>query len=88
MNKWEIVEWVHRIFCFTIFQSLINIVGFGGLYYSIQVLETSNNLSFAVRVGIVQCSLAIAYLQITNFFYWLFEINLFDLKKLWGVEVK
>jgi len=86
MNKLKIKkvgEWIHRVVGFTIFESLIAVVGFVGIYISMQVLGETNNLSFVTSMGLLQTALAIAYLQVANIFYWIMDINLFDLKKLW-----
>ena len=83
MNKKKIGEWIHRILGFTIFESFIAVIGFVGLYISMQVLSETNNLNFGTNMGLLQTALAIAYLQVANIFYWIMDINLFDFKKLW-----
>ena len=86
MNKLKIKkvgEWIHRIVGFTIFESLIAVVSFVGIYTSMQVLGGTNNLNFGTSMGLLQTALAIAYLQVANIFYWIMDINLFDFKKLW-----
>ena len=83
MNKRKVGEWVHRIIGFTIFESLIAVVGFVGIYTSITVLAELDKLTLGVSIGLVQAALAIAYLQVANIFYWIFGENLFDFKSLW-----
>ena len=83
MNKLKIKkvgEWIHRIVGFTIFESFIAVVGFVGIYISMQVLDETNNLNFGTSMVLLQTALAIAYLHIL---YWIMDINLFDFKKLW-----
>lgn len=76
-------EWIQRIICFTIFESLIAIFGFVVIGYSTKLLTEMNLFNWKVGVGLAQSSLAIAYLQIANIFYWWLDINLLDFKKLW-----
>jgi len=86
MNKEKIKkvgEWIHRIVGFTIFQSFIVVVGFVGLYISLQILNETNNFNYKTQIGLIQTAFAISYLQIANLFYWIMDINLFDFKKLW-----
>jgi len=87
--KWKKVgEWIHRIVGFTIFESLITIVSFAGIYTSMQVLGETNNLNFGTSMGLLQTGLAVAYLQVANIFYWIMDINLFDFKELWRKKKK
>ena len=86
MNKFKIKkvgEWIHRIVGFTIFESFIVVIGFVGIYISMQVLGETNNLNIKTQIGLLQTALAIGYLQVANIFYWIMDINLFDFKKLW-----
>lgn len=87
MNKIKIKkvgEWIYRIVCFIILESFIMFVGFTALHYCMSLFETRGIFNeFGVKAGLIQLSLAIAYLQIANIFYWIMNINLFDFKKLW-----
>ena len=77
----KVYEWTYRIIMFTILQSLIYTIGFVGLMYSIEITEL-NLMTWKIQVGLIQVALAIAYLQLVNLFYWLFNTNLLDFKKL------
>ena len=83
--KRKIFEWSHRILGFTIFQSFISILSFVGIYVSMEVLISRNLLDWRVHIGLFQFALAMAYLQIANVFYWLFDINILDFK-LWRIK--
>jgi len=85
--KRKVLEWIHRIVGFTIFESLIAVIGFVGLHYSMTYLISINNFNWGIRVGLIQSALAISYLQIANVFYWILGINLLDFK-LWRKKWK
>ncbi len=78
----KVYEWTYRIIMFTILQSLIYTIGFVGLMYSIEKITELNLMTWKIQVGLIQVALAIAYLQLVNLFYWLFNTNLLDFKKL------
>ena len=86
--SWKLIgEWGHRIFLFTIFQSLIAIIGFVGVYVSMNVLIEKDLLYFGTQAGLVQMALAIAYLQVANILYFLFDVNLLNVKELWKNKI-
>jgi len=84
MNKKKVTEWVYRIFCFTILESLITIVGFVSLHYGITILEEAGKMTWGVQAGFIQASLAICFLQIANIMYWVMDKNLFNFKELFA----
>ena len=82
MNYKLILEWAYRIIMVTILHSLIITIGFVGLGFSMEKLTEFNLMNWKVQAGLIQAALALAYLQIVNIFYWIMNINLFDVKKL------
>ncbi len=75
MNK-KILIWIKRIFLWTIFQSLISIVGFVSLYYGMEVVIEKGLLDWQVQAGFISAIIALTYLQIANILYYLGGINI------------
>jgi len=72
---------VYKLIVFLILESLITIVGFVIIHYSITILTQQNSLNLKVQIILFFAAIGIAYLSIVNFFWWLMGINLLDLKK-------
>jgi uncharacterized membrane protein (DUF485 family) len=81
MNKKKIYEWIYRIILFTITHSLIVCVSFVALYVPLTVLKPEQ-ITFGVRIGLMQAAFASSFIQIANLFYWLNGINLLNFKEL------
>ena len=88
MNKKKITEWAYRIFCFTILESLIAVVGFVALHYGISILEEMGRMTWGVQAGFIQAALAISFLQIANIIYWIGGINILNFKELFDSRGK
>ena len=86
MSKRKIGEWIYRIFCFTIIDNLIAVIGFVGIHYSLVTLIELEKMSTGVSIGLLQVGLGICYLRVVNLFYWIGDINLLDFKQLWRKE--
>ena len=80
--KKSVIKWAYRIFCFTIIQCLIATVGFVTLHYILILFM--NKLTWQLYIILTSVALAICYLQVSNFLYWLANVNLLDFKKLWN----
>jgi len=76
----KIMEWIYRIFCFTILHSLIITIGFVSLYTSMNVIIERGLMTWKIQVGLIQVALAVVYLQIANILYWIYDINIFNFK--------
>ena len=88
MNKNKINEWIYRIICFTLFQSLILVVGFVAMHYGISLMVETRRMTWGVQAGFIQSSLAICLLQLANILYWICGINILDFKKLFREKIK
>ncbi len=83
-----IFEGIYRLVMATILYSLILIVGFVSLLYTLKEINERGLMNWRVQIGLIQASLAIAYLQIANIFYWIMDVNLFDFNKLFKEKEK
>lgn len=78
----DILLSIYKIFCFTILGSLISVLAFVCLNYSITFFQETNNLTWQFTVGIISAALGFCYLSVANFLYWIAEYNLFRLEFL------
>ena len=77
----KILEWLHRLIGFTIFDSLISLITMASLMYTLELFLEKDLLTWGVKAGLIQAIIGIIYLKVANGFYWLFDINLFDFKQ-------
>ena len=80
LKKRKIAEWIHRIAGLIIFDSFISLLALAVLLYSIEKLAELGVSGWEANLNLVLSALAFSYLRITNFLYWLFDINMFDFK--------
>ena len=54
METKKVYEWIYRIFCLSIIDSFIVVIGFVGTYTFMNVLIETNNLNWKTQIGLIQ----------------------------------
>ncbi len=77
MNKYFIFGCRMLMLC--MMSALIGGLGFVGLHYGIQTLQSSAPLDLEAKIVFIFMALGICFLQVVNALYFIFNINLFAL---------